>query len=95
MCASCVGRYVGADGTAAALAELCPPPPQQGNAFVSLLSTSFCTTSGIAIIVKTFRFFFKRGQNQLIASKISLGSVEGNGSSTEAGEQTDVGGLCD
>lgn len=49
----------------------------------------------LQLLSKLLGFFFKRGQNQLIASKISLGSVEGNGSSTEAGEQTDVGGLCD
>jgi len=33
--ASCVGQHMGTDQTAAAMAELCSPPPQQGNSFVS------------------------------------------------------------
>jgi len=46
-----------ADWTATALAELCPPFPQQGNAFISLFCANFCTTSGTAIITKIFRVF--------------------------------------
>ena len=42
-----------------------------------------------------FSGFLNCGWNQLIGSKISRGSVDRNGGTAEAGEQTDVGGLCD
>lgn len=58
MHASCIVRYTGADWTAAALAELCPPSRQQGNEFVSLFSANFWTSGGTAIIIKTFMVFF-------------------------------------